>query len=408
MTAAKWLAIQFAYCAQLHCQWQRLSIAHFAEWLMQIYLVGGAVRDQLLGFAVHDRDYVVIGASPEQMLAQGFVAVGRDFPVFLHPQSRCEYALARTERRTGNKHTDFATDCGSDVSLEDDLKRRDLTINAMAQTETGEIIDPYGGAHDIANRILRHVSPAFVEDPLRVLRLARFAASLSRPNQIFKVADSTLQLLKNMVNKGELEHLVVERIWQESKRALAAKMPWLFYEIMLEINALHVVFSNDTHALHIGIAHLKKLRAQDCQCPLSSFAVLCAGLSQATIQHLAAQLNPPKAYRQLALLLQRALEIDIHNADLLIEVIQLGNGWREAQKFADFIGLVAYLQPKRAAVVKAAYNASCQIQVADVIKAGATGAAIGSALLQLRREAILKTLSGAPHATMENTAIDSK
>lgn len=185
---------------------------------MQIYMVGGAVRDKLLGRPVNDRDWVVVGATPEQMLALGYLPVGRDFPVFLHPETREEYALARTERKSGRGYRGFVVHSAPDVTLEEDLSRRDLTINAIAENTDGTsaegIFDPYSGAQDIEARVLRHVTDAFREDPVRILRVARFAARFTD----FSVAPETMQLMREMVEHGEVDHLVPERVWQELAR----------------------------------------------------------------------------------------------------------------------------------------------------------------------------------------------
>lgn len=206
---------------------------------MQIYQVGGAVRDQLLGLAVQDIDYVVVGSTPEQMLALGYRAVGEDFPVFLHPQSGAEYALARTERKSGHGYGGFVFHAAPDVSLEQDLLRRDLTINAMAMDEQGQITDPYGGQQDLQDRILRHVSPAFAEDPLRVLRVARFAARYAGLG--FSIAEDTLQLMRQLAQEGELEHLTAERVWQEFSRALMEPAPEVFIRTLQKTGALAVL-----------------------------------------------------------------------------------------------------------------------------------------------------------------------
>ncbi|NNN45848.1 MULTISPECIES: multifunctional CCA addition/repair protein [unclassified Vibrio] len=206
---------------------------------MQIYLVGGAVRDQLLNLPVYDKDWVVVGSSPEQMLREGYQAVGKDFPVFLHPKTKQEYALARTERKTGAGYTGFACYYAQDVTLEEDLARRDLTINAIAQNSQGELIDPYGGKKDIEQRILRHVSKAFVEDPLRVLRVARFAAKLAHLG--FTIAKETQQLMQQISQSGELSHLTPERIWQEWHKSLATPSPEVFLAVLHECGALAVV-----------------------------------------------------------------------------------------------------------------------------------------------------------------------
>ncbi|HUF74214.1 MAG TPA: multifunctional CCA addition/repair protein [Gammaproteobacteria bacterium] len=207
---------------------------------MKVYEVGGAVRDSLLGLRVIETDYVVVGATPDEMLALGYRQVGRDFPVFLHPETNDEYALARVERKTGRGHTAFDVDVAASVTLEDDLKRRDLTINAMARGSDGEIIDPYGGRKDLERRVLRHVSDAFAEDPLRVLRVARFAARFA--GRGFSIADSTLDLMGTIATSGELEHLSAERIWQETEKALESDSPHVFFETLRRCAALAVVF----------------------------------------------------------------------------------------------------------------------------------------------------------------------
>lgn len=200
---------------------------------MQVYLVGGAVRDQLLGRSNSDRDYVVVGSSPEAMLALGYQAVGRDFPVFLHPKTHEEYALARTERKTGPGYHGFAMYAAPEVTLEQDLARRDLTINAMAMDAQGQLYDPYHGAEDLRAGLLRHVSPAFVEDPVRILRLARFAARFD-----FAVAPETMQLLQHMVQAGEVDALVAERVWQEWARGLMEPHPQRMWQVLHECGAL--------------------------------------------------------------------------------------------------------------------------------------------------------------------------
>ncbi|MBW8189694.1 multifunctional CCA addition/repair protein [Neiella marina] len=207
---------------------------------MQIFLVGGAVRDQLLGYPVIDRDWVVVGATPEQMLAQGFTQVGKDFPVFLHPQTNDEHALARTERKAGHGYGGFTVNASPDVTLEEDLLRRDLTINAIAQAEDGSLIDPYGGQRDLAERVLRHVSDAFVEDPLRVLRVARFAARYHSHG--FTIADETLALMRQLSGNGELDHLTAERVWKETQRSLVGPNPQVYFQTLRQCGALEVLF----------------------------------------------------------------------------------------------------------------------------------------------------------------------
>ncbi len=201
---------------------------------MEIFTVGGAIRDELLGLPVQDRDYVVVGASPDEMLAQGFKPVGKDFPVFLHPQTHAEYALARSERKTGHGYKGFSFHAAPEVSLLEDLARRDLTINAIARSADGLLIDPHHGVDDLAAGVLRHVGPAFVEDPVRVLRLARFAARLAA----FTVAPETMALARRMVANGELDHLVAERVWQELAKGLMEDRPSRMFEVLRECGAL--------------------------------------------------------------------------------------------------------------------------------------------------------------------------
>ena len=206
---------------------------------MQTYLVGGAVRDKLLGLETKDRDWVVVGAAPQEMLDLGYQQVGQDFPVFLDPESHDEYALARTERKTGPGYKGFAINSSPEVTLEEDLLRRDLTINAIAMDENGSLIDPFGGQFDIEDRVLRHVSGAFVEDPLRVLRVARFAARFAHLG--FRVANETRDLMRSICHSGELDHLVPERIWKELELALTSQTPSVFIEVLRECYALAAI-----------------------------------------------------------------------------------------------------------------------------------------------------------------------
>lgn len=203
---------------------------------MKTYLVGGAVRDELLGYPFKEKDWVVVGATVDDMLSAGYQQVGKDFPVFIHPETKEEHALARTERKTAAGYKGFEVHASSEVTLEDDLVRRDLTINAIAMDEDGELIDPYGGINDIKNKILRHVSDAFTEDPVRILRIARFMARYVHLG--FSIANETMELMKNMVSAGEVDALVPERIWQEMQKALAEKTPSAFITTMRDCGAL--------------------------------------------------------------------------------------------------------------------------------------------------------------------------
>lgn len=207
---------------------------------MRVYLVGGAVRDHLLGHPYHEKDYVVVGATPEQLLAEGYQPVGKDFPVFLHPKTKEEYALARTERKSGVGYHGFQFFTDTSVKLEDDLIRRDLTINAMAMDDHGQVYDPYGGQQDLQHKVLRHVSDAFTEDPLRVLRVARFAARYATYG--FKVAEETLQLMRKIAQSGELSALTPERVWKETSRALMEDHADVYFQILKDCDALEALF----------------------------------------------------------------------------------------------------------------------------------------------------------------------
>jgi len=254
---------------------------------MQTYLVGGAVRDQLLGIASQDKDYVVVGATVESMLAQDYRQVGSDFPVFLHPQTQCEYALARTERKSGSGYKGFQVAFGPEVTLEEDLYRRDLSINAMAMDDDGKVIDPYGGEDDLRNRWIRHVSPHFREDPLRVLRLARFAAKLKSLD--FRIAPETQVFLQEMVNSGELSDLTPERVWVETEKALKTDHPATYFLTLKNCGALKVLFPEVDALFGLGQprkwhpeidvgVHVMQVLQSACELsddPVIRFAALC-------------------------------------------------------------------------------------------------------------------------------------
>jgi len=265
---------------------------------MKIYLVGGAVRDRLLGLAVKEKDWVVVGATPQQMLAQGFQQVGKEFPVFLHPKTHEEYALARMERKTGPGYKGFSFDTAPSVTLEEDLRRRDLTINAMAETEDGTLIDPYHGKKDLDAKRLRHVSAAFSEDPVRILRVARFAARYAYLG--FHVAPETMVLMREMVTSGEVNALVPERVWKELERALSEKNPEVFFGVLEECGALAVLFPELTQA-SVGMAALKQavLLTED---TIVRFAALLHAGTKDTINTLCKRYRAPNEYQKLALL----------------------------------------------------------------------------------------------------------
>src|ERR671937_1705529 len=253
---------------------------------MRIYAVGGAVRDELLGLPVKDRDYVVVGATPEEMERLGFKPVGKDFPVFLHPQTHEEYALARTERKSGRGYKGFTVHASPEVTLEEDLRRRDLTINAMAKAEDGTLIDPYGGKRDLEQGVLRHVSEAFAEDPVRILRLARFAARFG-----FKVAPETMALMRRMVESGETDYLVPERVWQEFAKGLMEREPERMFEVLKAASLQKKLLPElrDRSGLAGGTLPVR-------------FARLCWPLKEAEAEALCERLKVPSDVRELALL----------------------------------------------------------------------------------------------------------
>lgn len=265
---------------------------------MDVYLVGGAVRDSLLGRPVSERDWVVVGATPETMLRLGYRQVGRDFPVFLHPDSGEEYALARTERKSGPGHQGFVCHTGPDVTLEDDLRRRDLTVNAMAQAADGTVIDPFGGASDARDGRLRHVSEAFVEDPLRVYRVARFAAQLPG----FEVATETLELMQRMQAAGALAELPAERVWRELRKALEALAPIRFFEVLDAIDAWQP-WLEELHGERVRLPDALGTAEQ-------RFAALAWGRPVAAIRRLAERLKAPTRFRRIA------VQVAAHGATL--------------------------------------------------------------------------------------------
>lgn len=269
---------------------------------MTIYLVGGAVRDQLLNVPYHEKDWVVVGSNPEEMIKLGYTPVGKDFPVFLHPKTHEEYALARTERKTAPGYRGFTFHTDKQVSLEEDLQRRDLTINAMAKSHNGEIIDPYQGQNDLDNRLLRHVSNAFNEDPVRILRVARF---LARYHYLgFTIAEETTQLMIRMVKQKETKHLVAERVWQECQKALSEKNPECFFTALSTCSALSDIFPCFENNDITPCLALLKITAEHTQNNIERFAAFCFPLPLETISELNEQLATPNEFKTLALLVK--------------------------------------------------------------------------------------------------------
>jgi tRNA nucleotidyltransferase (CCA-adding enzyme) len=374
---------------------------------METYLVGGAVRDRLLGRVVKERDYVVVGASPQELLNQGFLPVGKSFPVFLHPTTHEEYALARTERKKGPGYTGFDIYSSKDVTLIEDLKRRDLTINAIAETSQGDIIDPYQGFQDIEKRILRHVSPAFVEDPVRILRVGRFMARFASLG--FQVAPETLTLMQTMVSNGEVDALVPERIWREFEQALLESNPGEFILTLESCGAwtricpewAGVSYERQRQALRaLSIAtHLT-------QEPTIRFASLmkCITLDAeqtGPVYQLAMRWHLPKSYRDLWILSIRYVDsvqhTNQHQPETLLDLLEQLDAFRRPERFQHFLTVCEidwqsqqaqtreYFQNK---LFLSALRAAQSVSIASLVQAGVQGENFSEQLRKLRLQAI--------------------
>ena len=400
---------------------------------MRKFLVGGAVRDKLLKLPVKDCDYMVVGSTPDELLSLGYQQVGKDFPVFLHPQTGEEYALARTERKQGSGYNGFSCYSGQDVTLEDDLIRRDLTINAIAEDESGERFDPYNGLQDLQDKILRHVSPAFSEDPLRVLRVARFAARFFKLG--FKVAPETLLLMKQLSESGELGHLTPERVWAETEKALSSDAPQIYFQILRDCGALGVLFPEIDNLFGVpgpkrwhpeidtGIHTLMVVEQSVLLSDAIAFRFAClvhdlgkaltpkdkwpshkghGFLGLAVIKSLCLRLKVPNECRDLALLVSEHHTM-IHSAfelkaSTLLKLMNSCDAWRKPQRFlqmlqccvADSKGRTGFeLKPYPSAdYVWQAFQAALSVDVQDIIKLGIKGAEIKSALLAARIDAV--------------------
>ena len=304
--------------------------------IVKIYLVGGAVRDKLLGREIKERDFVVVGATEEQMLQLGFKKVGRDFPVFLHPKTNEEYALARTERKTGKGYTEFSCFAEPSVTLEEDLKRRDLTINAMAEDDAGNIIDPYNGRADLKNKILRHISETFAEDPVRILRIARFAAKFGD----FTVHPSTITLMKKMLADGEVDALVPERVWQEFIRALSENNPERFFEVLNDCDVLPKLFPEINSIFSQAIINLSKA-TKISQKTTVRFAAIFQSLTIQELSNFCRRLKVPAKYKKLASLtiINKA---EFEKTDQLsptetLELLEKLDAFRNRDRFEEFL-----------------------------------------------------------------------
>ncbi|MEJ2515892.1 MAG: multifunctional CCA addition/repair protein [Gammaproteobacteria bacterium] len=405
---------------------------------MERYLVGGAVRDELLGLPVNERDWVVVGATPEEMEAQGFVPVGRDFPVFIHPETGEEHALARTERKTAPGYRGFQVNAAPDVTLEEDLARRDLTINAMARDARGNLVDPWGGRRDLEARRLRHVSPAFQEDPVRILRAARFAARFHGLG--FRLAGETLQLMKAMVAAGEADALVPERVWQETRSALGTEHPEVFIEVLRDCDALARVFPEldalfgvpqprrwhpeiDT-GVHLLMCLEQATRLTDDV--EVRFAVMTHDLGKGTtpkallpahhgheergvtlIRRLCERLRIPVAFRDLAIIVARH-HGSCHRAmnlapQELLALVEAADGLRRPERFEKFLvactadlrgrlGMAdePYPQARR---LRLARDAAAGVTAQPLVEEGLAGPALGEALRARRVRAVTRAVA---------------
>lgn len=400
---------------------------------MKSYLVGGAVRDTLLGLPVKDRDWVVVGATPQEMLDAGYQQVGRDFPVFLHPQSREEYALARTERKSGSGYTGFTCYAAPDVTLEQDLLRRDLTVNALAQDENGTIIDPFNGQQDLRQRILRHVSPAFNEDPLRVLRVARFAARYAHLS--FRIADETMMLMRDMTEAGELAHLTPERVWKETESALRTRNPQVYFQVLRDCGALKVLFPEIDALFGVpapakwhpeidtGIHTLMTVSMAAMLSPEVDvrFATLCHDLGKGLtppalwprhhghgpagvrlVEGLCQRLRVPNELRDLAKLVAEYHDL-IHTFPVLqpktiVKLFDSIDAWRKPQRVeqialtseADVRGRTGFeaIDYSQGRLLRAAWEVARAVPTKAVIEAGFTGAGVREELTRRRIAAV--------------------
>ena len=400
---------------------------------MKVYLVGGAVRDERLGLSVSERDWCVVGATPGDMLSDGYKPVGKDFPVFLHPKTGEEYALARTERKTAAGYHGFTFHTDPDVTIEDDLGRRDLTVNAMAIADGGELIDPYGGLRDLENRVLRHVSDAFAEDPVRILRIAKFAARYADLG--FTIADETMALMKDMVSSGEVDALVSDRVWKETEASLRGKNPPVFFEVLRECGALGVLYP-EINSL-FGVPQPAKWHPEiDCgihtmmvleQASLLSdsgavrFAALVHDLGKATTdkkilpKHFGHELRSaklvakmskrfpvPSTFRELGMVVA---EFHAHchrvfdlKPETVLKVLNKTDAFRRPERFEQFItaceadargrkGLENSPYPQ-AAYLRGARQAAADVATSDIVKDGMSGSDIGKAIGEARLSAL--------------------
>jgi tRNA nucleotidyltransferase (CCA-adding enzyme) len=340
---------------------------------VKVFTVGGAVRDELLGLPVKERDYVVVGATPEEMVKQGFKPVGKDFPVFLHPQTHEEYALARTERKSGRGYKGFTVYAAPEVTLEEDLKRRDLTINAMAKGADGILIDPFHGRQDLRNRVLKHVSEAFAEDPVRILRVARFAARFG-----FEVHPETMALMQRMVKEGEADYLVPERVWQEFAKGLEEPHAALMFDVLRRSGALQKLLP-EVEAIPKYFAGSIAAR----------FALLAWPLDEAQVNALCDRLRAPNDVRELALTACRCRKkLPSSTPEALLDLLKSADAFRRPERFAELLDVARLADPGiDAGRIERALRAAVAVDAGEIAKR-ATGSEIGRLVDQARVKAI--------------------
>ena len=359
---------------------------------LNIYRVGGAVRDTLLGYPHHETDWMVVGSTPEEMAEKGFTQVGRDFPVFLHPDTKEEYALARTERKSGPGYRGFVVHADPSVTLEEDLERRDLTINAMAMDTSGAIIDPYGGQSDLDAKTLRHVSPHFVEDPLRVLRTARFAARYHHLG--FTVAEETLALMTEIVAAEELPHLSVERVWIETEKALGEQHPDVYWRVLADCGAVAVLLPE--LAVSQGISALSRAapytQRADCR-----WAALLSDLPEARAREASERLKAPNTYSMLAARVsgeRPKIKTALKGAPECMAVLKALDALRREEPFEGFCETLVALEQNSADaqraidLLRSARNAAQQVKAADFADQGLIGPDLGAAIRAAQIERI--------------------
>ncbi len=350
---------------------------------MKAYVVGGAVRDELLGLPVADRDWVVVGTTPEEMVAAGFKPVGRDFPVFLHPRTHEEYALARTERKSGRGYRGFTVYAAPEVTLEQDLARRDLTINAMAKAPDGTLIDPFNGRKDLQDGVLRHVSPAFAEDPVRILRVARFAARFP-----FRIAAETAALMRRMVDSGETDALVPERVWQELSRGLAEAHPERMFEA-LEACGLRARLFPEWKTVPKAFSGSLAVR----------FAHLCWPLGQQELDAICDRLRVPNEPRELALTAHRCRELlrgGVRSGPReLLALLKRADAFRRPERFSDLLQVAGLAEPEfDSRRIEEAFSAARAVDAAAVARTAPSPERIPELLDAARETAIARACAG--------------